>query len=764
VPRRGEWTSLPGGLGAEVRAFVADLRDLVTTAGLTQRELAAVTHTSRSQWPRFLRGERIPDADVVRKLVAVLGVSQDRADEVLALRRAAVRGSEQRQPGPRVWTLPADDRLFVGREEDLAYLDRHTRSDTSTPLVVAGEAGVGKSSLVVRWAYRNSALFPGGGLYADLRGYDGDQVLPAERVLDVFLTSLGLAPAAWPVTVEGKQALYRAELARRPMLIVLDNAATAGQVRPLLPGSTGAAVVVTSRSRLAGLVSRDGATRLQLGRLTAAESAAVLRELAGPDRVTTEPDAVDVITARCEGLPLLLRNIGERAAARPDVPLSVLAAELASAGGNLSAFDSDDPAVSLRSVLSWSYDAMTPDAQRLFRLTAVHGGPDLSLPAVAALTGAPLDRATAVLREVTDVSLLREHEPQRYRGHDLYREYARNRLAADGGEDRDQARRRLLSWYLHTAAHAGTILMPHRHRPELLEPGATAVFTGPADALSWCEKELSNLLAAVAAAEAAALHRIAWQLPAVLWPYFFLRKPWDDWISACTTGLRAARASVDLDGAAWSLFGLGAAHRDLRRSAAALRYYRRALRLWQRLGDDRGQAVVLNNSAAVHCDLRDFRAALDCFQRSLALRERIGDRRGQGQTLSNLGEINRELGNLPEARRHLELALGLQTEIGDDYGRASTLSNLGSTHLDEGRLGDALHHLRRGLELRRTIGDRQGQADTLTAIGDVHSRSDRAGEARRAWTEAQNLYEQLGDPQVSKPRARLRAAGPPPST
>ena len=369
--------------------------------------------------------------------------------------------------------LPAGAAFFAGREAELKQLDallgQAAGGGPDEPggavviSAVAGMAGVGKTALAVHWARNVAGRFPDGQLYVNLRGYDaaGAAVTP-EEVTGWFLTALGVPASQIPADAPARSGLYRSVLAGRRVLIVLDNARDAAQVRPLLPGSAGCLVVVTSRSALTGLAAAEGARPLRLGPLAEEEGVRLLAARLGPERVAAEPGAVAELTAWCGHLPLALAVMAARAAADPGLPLGVLAGQLAGAAGaeataagagpgRLEVLETGDPATSLRQLLSWSYGQLSPPAAGMFALLGVHCGPDITVPAAASLAAVPRAAAGRALAELADASLAAEHRPGRYVLHDLVRGYAAGQARQVLGEAGIRAAiERSLDHYLHT--------------------------------------------------------------------------------------------------------------------------------------------------------------------------------------------------------------------------------------------------------------------------------------------------------------------------
>jgi NB-ARC domain-containing protein/tetratricopeptide repeat protein len=465
--------------------------------------------------------------------------------------------------------------------------------------VISGTAGVGKTALAVRWAHQLQDRFPDGQLYVNLRGYHPGPPMTPEQALDCFLRALDVSVEKIPIGMDEKAGLYRSLLNGRRVLVVLDNANTVEQVRPLLPGSPGCLVVVTSRSQLAGLFIRDGAHRVSLDPLPPAEAVLLLRQIMGAARVDAEPDVAVKLARQCAYLPLALRISAERVVSRPHITLADLAGELANERDRLDVLAAhDDETTAVRSVFFWSYRTLPPAAAHIFRLLGLHAGPDISIPVAAVLAGTTPPQARLLLNVLTGVHLLEETGHDRYRFHDLLRVYAAERVATEETDhERDSAVRRLLTWYLHTADAAGRVLTPQWRYVPLDFPEAgflPLVFTTYQQALEWCEAESANLVAATRHAAECGQHVIAWKLPAVLWNFFILRRHWADWITTHETGLAAARHLHDRYGEAWITNNLGGCYRCLGQFDEAINYLQQALVAWRELDDRWGEGWTLN--------------------------------------------------------------------------------------------------------------------------------------------------------------------------
>ncbi len=462
----------------------------------------------------------------------------------VALRGGAASGPEDGQrptrpgaPEPRSTPVPAQLPLgapgFSGRHEELSLLQSMLPGpDRTVPIVaISGAAGTGKTALAVRFGRQVARRFPDGQLYVNLRGLD-PATTPLEpwEALRLFLDALGVAPYRIPSDIDGRSALFRSLLDGKQMLIVLDNARNVAQVRPLLPGSPGSLVVVTSRNELTGLVAIEGAVPLTLDVLSDGEAHEMLARRLGDERMAAEPEAAAEIIASCARLPLALSIAVGRAAARPKRSLTELAAELRDARGRLDALEAGDVMTNVRAVLSWSYDQLSEPAARMFRLLGVHPGPDISLSAAASLAALPRAEVGTALRELARAHMVAEYLPARFTFHGLLRAYAVDQAERiDPEPERRAAAARVLDHYLHTAMAASSRFSPFRSPLQLTgpQPGVLpAEMTDKDQAMAWFEAELPVLLTLIAYADASGFDAHAWQIPWTLGPFFNRRARW----------------------------------------------------------------------------------------------------------------------------------------------------------------------------------------------------------------------------------------------
>jgi DNA-binding SARP family transcriptional activator len=665
--------------------------------------------------------------------------------------------------------LPAATRHFAGRAEALAALtalaaetaETAGASHSTVISVIDGTAGIGKTTLALRFAHQVAELFPDGQLYVNLRGFDpaGPPMTPAEAVR-LFLDALAVPASRIPASLDAQAGLYRSLLAGQRMLVLLDNARDVDQVRPLLPASPGCLVIVTSRTQLTSLVAAEGAFPLTLDVLADGEALELLTLRLGPQRVTGDPAAADELIQLCARLPLALGIAAARSASQPGLSLAALAAELRETPGRLDALDAGQAAANVRAVLSWSYQQLDATAARLFRLLGLHAGPDISAAAAASLAGLPLPEARRRLGELTRAHLLAEHAPGRFSCHDLLRAYAAELTqSADSTAEQRAAEGRMLDHYLHTAHSAAVLLHPTR-RPILLAPALPGVtpeqLADTGQALAWFEAERPVLMAAAERALDDGFDTHAWQIAWALSRFLDTRGRWHDWAVTGQIALAATQRLGDQAAEAGARQRLGYAIGRLGRYEEAHAHLARALRIHTEQGDHAAQANAHNSLAVTLNSQGRYGEALGHAEQALKSYTAAGDRPGQAMALNSVGWFHAVLGDHEQAVSCCEQALERFRALGSRDGMANALDSLGYAHQQSGNYPAAIACCVRALGLHRENGSRWGAAETLGHLGDAHRAAGRPAEARTAWEEALAILDDLGHPDASQIRAKLQ--------
>jgi tetratricopeptide (TPR) repeat protein/transcriptional regulator with XRE-family HTH domain len=792
-------------VGNEARpgAFGLLLRRHRSIAGLTQEELAKRSGLSLRALSDMERGRTTrPSLRSARLLAQALELSGAARTELMAALQDGAEGiglassasREQECSRPEVpRQLPGPVRHFVGRSAEMQALTRLLERDgaaaprTAAITAIAGTAGLGKTALAVHWSHQAADQFPDGQLYVNLRGYDTDQPLDSGTALAGFLRSLGVAEHDIPAETTQRAARYRSILAGRQVLVLLDNASDAEQVRPLLPGSPSCAALVTSRDALAGLVALDGAERLELDLLDRAEAVGLLQALIG-ERAQADPRATAELAERCARLPLALRVAAERAAASAWVPLAELADELADQQRRLDLLDTaGDPRTAVRTIFSWSLRHLDDGAARAFRLLGLHPGVDFDIYALAALIGGTAAHGRRLMDRLAHAYLIQPVGLGRYGMHDLLRSYAAEQAAElySAAEQRAAATG-LFNHYLGAATAVADIMYPaDPDRPQ----ASSVTYCGPkitscSAAWEWLDAERANLLAIAAHAVAHGRPAHTIRLAATAFRYTAVGHYGDAVAmhslacrAAAQTGMQAAEGSArirlaealaaqghlrraggqlkqasrlcreagDRVGEARALINLGAVAYCQGHYEQAVSYEHQALDLCCQTGDWAGEARAMMNLSAV--DLRQARhlQAAEKLRKSMALYSSAGIQAGVAHVLSALGDLEMRQGHLEAATDYLGQSLALCRETADRLCEARTLTRLGLALSRQGRHECATSHLRQALVLHAQADNRGGQAETLNGLGEALIAAGQTDEASAHHSEAMVLAGQLGD-------------------
>lgn len=629
--------------------------------------------------------------------------------------------------------LPAVVPGFSGRAKAFKELTALLEGG-SRLAVVCGIPGVGKTALAVQWAHQVANRFPDGQVYLDLRGYSAGPPVTPDQALALAIRAFGVPGEDIPLQQDAMVGMYRSITSDKRVLVMVDNAPSAAHVRPLVPGGPGCMTVVTSRDRLAGLVARDGAHRLELGVLTPEEGPAVVISVLGAERVLREEDAVEELVRLCGYLPLALRITAANLADRPHQTIAELMTEL-TAGDRLTALEVEgDEDAAVRTTFDHSYAALDPLAQKLFRRMGVAPGPELPARAAGALLDLP--SAEAVLRTLVSAHLVEVRAAGRYGLHDLLRLYARERCAAEesGSEPLD----RLYAQYLDMAVAAARAVRPDFSVLASVTP--QHVFAGATEALQWFDTERATLVSLIEQAGAP----MAWLLTDALRGCYWLRRHTAEWLAVARVGLAAAAEHGDAGASAAMHLSLGTAHWGTGDYRAAAEHFEHAVEFSRAAGDRFREFSTLGNLGGVYAELGSLEEAVQCFRSELAYYAEIGDTARRARSLGNLGQTEMRLGRLVEAAADLQAAVELREEIGETRSAANSLGALGVVHRYLGDLDRAAHFLTRARQLNHDHEDRISEAAALDDLARVHRDAGRPEEALRCAEQALSLAKGSG--------------------
>jgi tetratricopeptide (TPR) repeat protein/transcriptional regulator with XRE-family HTH domain len=782
-------------------SFAALLRQLRQEARLTQEELAAAAglavrsvsdlergvHPTARKDTAGLLADALNMTGPARELFVAAARGRAPAADVLAAWNGAPRGVFA---AAATRTLPRDAVGFAGRGAELAQLLGAAAGAAGEGGLVSihaigGMAGVGKTTLAVHAAHQLAGHFPDGQFFLPLHAHTPGQrpVDPADALASLLLTA-GMAAQQIPPGLDARSGLWRDFVAGNKILLLLDDAAGHEQVRPLLPGTAGSLVLITSRRRLTAL---EDAAVISLDTLPSGEAAALLARLAGRQELGSPTGPAAQITRLCGYLPLAIGMLARQLRHHPARTAAGLAADLASASDRLALMRAED--LSVAAAFDLSYAGLTPAQQRLFRRLGLVPGPSLDAYAAAALDGTSLDTARRRLDELYDQHLLAEPAPGRYQLHDLLREHARA-LAADDPAESGAAEDRLLDYYAHAAAaaddHVPAWTTVHGRPPPGDRPACAPGFATFEQAAAWLDTERPNLHAAVGRAAARGTPRHAVAIAAAMGEVLIIHGHWDQAATLHRTALAAARQAGDRAGEARALDDLGLLQGLTGNYAAAGASHRQALALYRELGDRPGEACLLSHLGFVYAATGDFRAATARMRQALAVARTAGDRLGEAVALNYLGYAQHLAGDSAAAAANLSCALDLYRGLGSRQGEALALSHLAAVQRETGDYPTAAASLRQALtsarslgirvfqawaldelgavqretgdypaaaaslhlavELHRDLGSRPGQAEALNGLGELATRTSDSRQAREYHTQALAIARDLGIP------------------
>jgi tetratricopeptide (TPR) repeat protein len=663
-----------------------------------------------------------------------------------------IAGPRSPEPVPR--QLPPAPSHFTSRSDEFTALDEIAgqEADGQPALaVLIGPGGVGKTALALIWGDRRADRYPDGQLYADLRGFSpGTTVLPQDA-LGAFLRALGVASERVPPDLAEQAGLFRTMTAGRRLLVVLDNAFSAAQVRPLIPASAGCTVLVTSRLRLDGLIS-EGARFLDVAPLSQPHAAELVVRVLGRARVVGELDKVAELASLCGQLPMALRVAAARLASRPRWQVARVVAELGDERSRLKRLSSEGDA-SVAAMFDWSYRALRETPARLYRLLSEFPGASFGIDVAAAATD--LAEPAEGLQVLVDASLLDEVDEFRYRFHDLVRLHAR----AQHDDDRAEVVPRVASWYLHAMTRANMVAIPIRWRIspvcEQYRNTPPAFGSGRA-ALDWLDEQLPNVMAVLEEANAQRHDEVAWQLCEALWELFLHRKHFPQWLRSHETGIAAAQRCRNVVAESRLRCQLGRAYLDLGRFEAADRECGRALELARSAGSRHNESVALDQLGTAAQGRGDVPAAIAFYTASLEIETELGIERGVAQRHRRIGETLATVARDGEATDHLELARRMFADLGDEKDEAKVLVGLARLDARAGNVRSAARRLDRARKVLAESGSTFYHADVLVGFADLAEYDNDPAAARGYLAEALQLYEQVGGPQGDRIRARLQ--------
>lgn len=733
-------------------------------------------------------------AKVRRRLSDALG--SEPGQELQALHQSILEG-ERRSPATpaspvtRPAQLPLDIAGFVGRERELRELDRllDASGPPSSAVVISsvcGSAGIGKTALAVRWGHQAASRFPDGQLYLNLRGYGPVPAMTPHEALAILLQALGVVAEQLPPTEEGRSGLYRSLLDGRRMLVILDNARGAEQIRPLLPGSPTCAVVVTSRADLPGLTALHGARRVALAVLGQAEAEELLTRLIGNDRIAAEPTAAAEIARLCAYLPLALRIAAALLIRRPEMPIAVIADRLAN-GDRIAQLTVDgDSEVAVGAAFDLSYEALDIDARRLFRRLGLIPGSDFDVHAAAHLTDVPVEEAERLLDRLADANLVEPYAAERFRFHDLLRLYADHRSRLDDPPaERQACLRRLYGYYRSRSAAALHLVQPAvwllGQGPD--DPGVRPPrFTDRVAALTWFETERGNIVAAlVAAGKTPQPH--TWELAESFGKYLWISGCGEDALDVCQAGLTAARHAGNPRAEIILHTLIAGAQRSVGRPELTVRHLTEAGTLARRIGDLSMEAIALIGLGTICRGLARLREAEQHLRQALALHERLespdlpvtrlylglvlqdvgelddaetqlskalaefdaaDDRHRIVLTCSALARVCRAGKRLAEAMRYAERAHRVARDTGLPVIEAGALLGLADACLDRDLADEALTHARAAARIADSTANRRLEGQARTTLAEIHSRLGDHGDAAEHARAAVSIHREMG--------------------
>jgi tetratricopeptide (TPR) repeat protein/transcriptional regulator with XRE-family HTH domain len=738
-------------------SFGALLKELRVAARLTQEELAGAAGLSVRSVSDLERGvaqtARKETARLLADALSLDGEARAEFEEAARGRSPATASSAPDTGGvtAAARTLPRDIASFTGREAELhqltgAVLDAGSNGGVVSIYAIGGMAGVGKTALAVHAAHQLASRFPDGQVFLPLHGHTpGQEPVSPENALASLLLIDGVAAGQIPPGLEARMALWRNHLAGKRLLLVLDDAAGHEQVAPLLPGSGGSLVLVTSRRHLTAL---EDAQLVSLDTLPAEQAAELLVRLAARPGLDPADPAVDEITRLCAYLPLAVGMLARQLHHHPAWTIEELAADLAAAATRLELMHAEN--LSVAAAFDLSYAELTPDQQRFFRQLGLHPGTEIDAYAAAALTSTSPSTARRYLDDLYDRYLIAEPARGRYRFHDLIREHARTLAADDPPDECRAALNRLLDYYTHTAAVSDRLLALQpgtRPDPAAVSPLPTAIpaLDDQVKALAWARAERANLLACLDHASRAGDQARVVALTAGLSALLRIDGPWTDAITRHAEAAEAAGKLGDQHAQASALKDLGSIRQFACDYQGATQALREAFDIYQELGDQLGQSDTLSNLGLVCWLACDFPGATDALERSLSICRELGDLQGQANALLDLGATRIVTGDTAGAVQAIEQALNLFRDLGDREAEAQALLDLGNARLETGDYPAATQFVEQARSISLKLADRRGEAWALIYTGRLRRLTGDYAGGTQALDQALGIFQDLGD-------------------
>jgi tetratricopeptide (TPR) repeat protein/transcriptional regulator with XRE-family HTH domain len=733
-------------------------------ANLTQDELARRSNLSVRTIRNLENGRTLqPRRQSVHLLARALALNDDEHDRLLLAAGGQPPLPEPERPSdatadqskdhlrahavPRPAMLPGAAAHFVGRTDELAALDQAEVSSGASSAIsvvaIVGPGGIGKTALAVQWGHRSSARFPDGQLFVDLRGFHPERPLRSEQALTRLLVALGVDAEEIPPDEDDAIARYRSLLDGRRMLLVLDNAQSVAQIRPLLPGSHDCFTIVTSRERLTGLIVEASAQRLGLDGLDLEVGVSLVRRIVGRERADAECRAVAELVSACAGLPLALCIASANLADRADLTIAQYVRRLM-VDDRLVALCAGEEGPALKSTFELSYRSLASLPQRVFRCLGLVPGPDFTPDAVAAMGGISVGTATANLERLVGAHFVQRHGTGRYALHDLIRLYAQQVANAA-----DPARGRLFAYYVRRCRAAAEELYPQMLR--LPADMLAAKYVAPAErifpggAKDWLAAELHNIVAACVSAADQGPPEAACLLADALRGYFWQRRSLTDWQITAHAAERAADRTADMHFRTAVHLNLGHLTHLLGDKRESEHHYTAGIDLARRVSWPAAESTAAGNLATSRASMGDYRSAADVFRAALELHRAAGFRFGEATMLGNLGHTEAVLGHFDDAFDLLDQALVAYRELGSSAGQAVVLANLSGAEINYGRWRDAGRHAHEALELARQVGRLDTETLALIAISTLHRRRGEVAAANRTAEQAVGIVAKIND-------------------